>query len=377
MDEKLTGKVVNLTQVDQELADDLTSRMMDYLRRGAKKMPNGDDIGNDIEVKFGTEFSESGIQMTFNVNYALAKPESNTVVGEEVLALAKKKIGKTYGKKLAAAIKEAFGLTKDEFVPGTVMIKDDDEVAVCGPSIKDADKLLVYVFGNDGEEGKFRLIAPTGLKNYEILYSEAEEEEEEEDLEEEETEEEETEEGDDEPEDGDDESEGDEPLIVSLDEDDFESINKKKSAVFFKKLAKALEVEGVVPGTVVTDGEMNYALVGITNDGNLYVKDADELDEGLMQFDEDDIDDVFEMSLVLGEASEDEGDDEEGDDDEDGEDLDFEDEDDGEELDDDFETADVEDMDDDELRTYVVEQELTTAKRAAKLNRAKLLALVA
>lgn len=349
------GDAESLTEITQPFSEALANRVLDFTRRTAQVGVDGGRIDNEFDIQYGAEYTANTIRVTLDLSYVLAQPaqeESGYAIPDSDVALARKKVGKTWGKKLAAAILSTYGTTTADFA-GTVLQKDGEDtvVIVVGPHVEDNEKLMLYVV--DGES-KFRRINGASLKNYTPVEDEGGEDPDEEE-EEEESDDFDDEGSDDDADDGEgsDDDDGDDGegsyMFYAIEDEHTENVDAKKTAAFFKKLTKHFELESAFEaGMVMSDGETNYAMVGVQSDGSILVIDVDDEDGDLLAFDADSVDSILEMELVHGDSG----------------------------LDDDFEGSDPQDYDDETLRDYVVEQELTTASRAMKMSRSKLLALL-
>ncbi len=354
---------VRITEVTEALATAITERLTCYAKTTAALDELQNLIDNSFTVKHGTEFSDNGIQVTIAIEYDVTpvEEENETESRPEVVEIdadlmkkAKKRIGKKVGKKLAKAIKSNYDL--DELVIGTKLDKDGEEVIVLGPDAEDADILVVFVT----ETEKFRKIGAGNLSKYELVMEEVEAESDSDDFEEDEDDTDSDEDDNDDSDDTDNDDSDDngsaddaddaEGMIISLDDEDLEGLDKKATAKFFRKMSEKTGVE-ITYGSVVTDGEDKMALVGINEDGGLHFKYVDADDNDLYSFDEDDLADVLKMTAVMDEAEA------------------------SDELNEDFD-LDFTDMDEETLRNYVIEQELVKENRAKRMNKKQLLKLV-
>ncbi|AXG67027.1 hypothetical protein HOU08_gp301 [Dickeya phage vB_DsoM_JA29] len=372
-------KKVSLAAIDQDLATVLTERLVSTVKETSLAKFDGNNamIQNAFDVGYSTEFDATGgdVRVTLNIKYALEQPEPEEVNGgfeisPELAKKIKARVGKTVGKKLAAAIAEHLGVEASDMTAGTLLSREgeDGQFVFCGASGEDNNKAVLF----NTESEKFRTVGGASLANYSIVEEDEEEEEseeeEEEEIEEEETEEEEDDaEGEDDSEDGDDDSEdGDDDAEGEDDEEDsfeYASVNKKQLANVNKKitsknlpmLSKLWRVpqSALVTGLKLTDGDDTFIFIGMDDDGDLLV--VEEGAKEVVAFDADDIQSLSDYSPVVGEAE----------DDAEGEDEDFED--DGEDYD---------DMDIEELRDVVVQKGLAKVRAAENMTEKKLRSLL-
>lgn len=357
---------VSLTEVGEPLAKIITERLMGIAKDSslAKFDENNAAIQNAFEVGYSTEFDRTGgdIRVTLNFKYALAQPEPEEIDGgyeisPELAKKIKSRVGKTVGKKLAAAISEHLGVDASDMTAGTLLVREgeDGQFVFCGASVDDNNKAVLF----NTETEKFRTISTGSLSNYELV---AEEEDEDED--EDESEEDESEEDEDEDEDSEEDSEE-----ASEDEDgeeyEYVSLSKKQlagrdSEVTEENLSMLSELWGVpesalVAGLKLTDGEDTLIYVGMDEDADLLV--IEEGGKEVVAFNNEDISGLSDYSPVVSdEDSEDSN--EEAEDFEEGED-------------------DYEDLDEDELRDIVVQKGLAKVRAAENMSEKKLRALLA
>ena len=365
---------VTLTEVTQEFTESLAERLYEHLRDSDLLKFDADNvtpITNAVDVKYSAEFAKPNmIHVTLGFEYALPEPEvesdAASAIDDAVIARASKKVGKTVGKKLAAAVKKAFGLTADDFQPGIVFNLNGADFVYCGPSKDDTD--VAYFYGV--ETDKFRPVTIANLTKYEMVAEEVEEPDEDEEEEDEEDED------DTDFDDSDDsESDADEYTYVSVTKEHLADVNKNVTAKYHAKMAEmwGLDADVLVPGLVLTDGETTFAYVGFNNKGGLVVIDV--ADGDLMIYKKADVDTLTEFAAVVG-------DDEKAEDADDAEESDEEEEEEEEDGDDDFDfddepSDDFSDLTQDELIDKVVELGLTTPRKAANMKESKLRELLA
>ncbi|AXG66709.1 hypothetical protein JA13_306 [Dickeya phage vB_DsoM_JA13] len=371
-------KKVSLSTIDQDLATVLTERLVSTVKDTslAKFDRNNALIENAFDVGYSTEFDATGgdVRVTLNIKYALEQPEPEEVSGgfeisPELAKKIKARVGKTVGKKLAAAIAGHLGVEASDMTAGTLLVREgeDGQFVFCGASSEDNNKAVLF----NTESEKFRTVGGASLANYSIVEEDEEEEEDEEDEDEEEIEEEEDEDEDDgeaEDDDAEDDSEEGEDDAEGEDDDsedafEYASVNKKQLANVDKKItAKNLPMlsklwgvpqSALITGLKLTDGDDTFVFIGMDEDGDLLV--VEEGAKEVVAFDADDISSLSGYSPVVGEAEDDA--------EEDGEDF----EDDGEDYD---------DMDIDELRDVVVQKGLAKVRAAENMTEKKLRALL-
>jgi len=365
---------VSLSEVGEPLAKVITERLMAVAKDSslAKFDENNAAIQNAFEVGYSTEFDRTGgdIRVTMNFKYALAQPEPEEINGgyeisPELAKKIKSRVGKTVGKKLAAAISEHLGVDASDMTAGTLLVREgeDGQFVFCGASVDDNNKAVLF----NTETEKFRTISTGSLSHYELV---AEDEDEDEDEEEEEEEEEESEEDEEDEDDSEDGEDSDDDSEDGEDEDgeeyEYVSLTKKQlagrdSEVTEENLSMLSELWGVpesalVAGLKLTDGEDTLIYVGMDEDADLLV--IEEGGKEVVAFSNEDISGLSEYSPVVS--------------DEDGEDSNEEDEDFEEGEDDDYE-----DLDEDELRDIVVQKGLAKVRAAENMSEKKLRALLA
>ena len=381
-----------LTAIDQEFTEALVMRVVEHLKSGNLLSLATDGvtpIDNAFEVTYDAQYAAPNqLQFTIGVEYAMpqqAAANDAVEISAEVLERAAKKVGKTIGKKLAAAIKSAYGVdSAKDLLAGTVLRHGDDEFIYIGASAADADKAYMY----NAESDKFRAVAAANLSSYELVADEEQDEDEEEeeeddnadldfeDDEEEEADDEEAEEEEEEEaeeEDGDDEESEPEYSYRSISKDELSLVNKKVTAKYVAQLAEqwSLDVEALVPGLIVSDGETEFAYVGFDSKGGLVVIDTQ--DGEAMVYAKAQVKSLTEFAAVLGD---DETSDEEEEEVEDEEEAEEEDGDDDFDFDD-ADSADLDDMSEDELRDKVIQAGLTTVRKAGRMNEDELRELLA
>ena len=353
---------VSLSEVGEPLAKVITERLMAVAKDSslAKFDENNAAIQNAFEVGYSTEFDRTGgdIRVTMNFKYALAQPEPEEINGgyeisPELAKKIKSRVGKTVGKKLAAAIAEHLGVDASVMTAGTLLAREgeDGQFVFCGASVDDNNKAVLF----NTETEKFRTISTGSLSHYELVAEDDEEDEEEEEDEEDEEDEDDSEDG----EDSDDDSEdGEEYEYVSLTK---KQLAGRDSEVTEENLSMLSELWGVpesalVAGLKLTDGEDTLIYVGMDEDADLLV--IEEGGKEVVAFNNEDISGLSDYSPVVS--------------DEDGEDSNEEDEDFEEGEDDDYD-----DMDEDELRDIVVQKGLAKVRAAENMSEKKLRALLA
>lgn len=373
---KSVAESVALTKVTEAFTVSLAERVYDLLKDNDVLKFDADNvtpISNDVEVTYDVEFAEPNkIHMTFGLSYALPadEPEAAAEMDDAVIARAAKKVGKTVGKKLAVAIKKAFGMSTDEFQPGVVLSLNDAQFVYCGPSKDDAD--TAYLYSSDSD--KFRAVSSVNLAKYSIVEEDEEEEEEEELDEDEDFDDEEEEELDGEEEEAEDEdapADDAEYSYYSVTKEHLAQISKSVGAKYHDKMATmwGVDADVLVPGLVLTDGETTFAYVGFNAKGGLVVIDIE--DGELMVYKKADVDTLSDFAAVLDNddaESADDTDEEEAEEEEDGnDDFDF----------DDAPESDFADLSHDELIDKVVELGLAKPRKAANMSEDDLRELLA
>lgn len=385
---KSAAEPVTLTEVNEGFTAALAERLFDHLKDNDLLKFDADNvtpITNAVDVKYSAEFAAPNmIHVTFGFEYAMpeAEPEgAESALDDAVIARAAKKVGTTVGKKLALAIKKAYGIPASEFLPGTVLSLSGAEFVYCGPSKDDADTAYLY----SAETDKFRPVTSANLVKYEMVAEEVEEEDDEEEDEDVDFD------------DGDDEEEGEEEEEESSDDTEYTyhsitkahlaDVSKSVTAKYHDRMAEmwGVDADVLVPGLVLTDGETTFAYVGFNNKGGLLVVDIE--DNDLMVYKKADVATLTDFAAVIGDDEEaedaDDAEFEEGDDEEEEEEEESEEEEEEEEEgedDFDFDDTDTEDFDDlshDELIDKVVELGLSTPRKAANMKEAKLRELLA
>lgn len=368
-----------LREVNEEFTSALAERLFDHLKDNDLLKFDADNvtpISNAVDVKYSAEFATPNmIHITFGIEYALpeeeAAEEEQVALDDAVVARAAKKVGSKVGKKLVAAIKKAYGLSVDDFLPGTVLDLSGAQFIYCGPSATDVDTAYLYSADTD----KFRPVTSLNLSKYALVADEEPEDDEDEDEEEEaddeepdadidfddEEEEEEAEEEEEEEAAGDDA----EYSYLSVTKQHLAEINKNVSAKYHDKMADmwGIDADVLVPGLILTDGDTTFAYVGFNNKGGLVVIDVE--DGEIMIYKKADIDTLTEFAAVLDNddaAEEEDGDDEEAADDEEeaegDDDFDF----------DDDAGEDFSDLSHDELIDKAVELGLAKPRKAAAMS---------
>ncbi|QQO90472.1 hypothetical protein pEaSNUABM5_00330 [Erwinia phage pEa_SNUABM_5] len=354
---------VMIQAVDEDFATSLAQRLFEHLKDNELLRLNTDNatpVANDYDLKYGVEFAEPNmIHVTLGIEYAMPQPEpeagTDVELDDAVVARAAKKVGKTVGKKLAAAIKKAYGIPAAEFLPGTVLSLNEAQFIYCGPSKDDADTAYLY----SAETDKFRPVTSVNLSKYELVMDDEEAEEEEEEEEEDEEEE-----------DVADDS-SDEYTYVSVTKQHLADVSKSVTAKYHQKMADmwGIDADVLVPGLVLSDGETTFAYVGFNSKGALIVIDPE--DGELMIYKKADVDTLTDFAAVIGDEGEEEAEDD-AEEEEDGDDEEEEEEEEeGEDDDFDFSDDDNEDFSDlnhDELVDKVTELGLAKPRAAAKMS---------
>lgn len=361
---------VMIQSVDEGFATAVALRIFEAVQNSDLLKLNTDGvtpIENDADLKYSVEFAEPNmIHVTLGIEYAMPQPEpeaeSEAELDDAVIARAAKKVGKTVGKKLATAIKKAFGLPVDEFLPGTVLSLNEAQFVYCGPSKDDADTAYLY----SPETDKFRPVTSVNLSKYELVMDDEEAEDEE-----------------DEEEDEDNGASEDEFTYVSVTKEHLADISKSVTAKYHQKMADmwGVDADVLVPGLVLSDGETTFAYVGFNSKGALVVIDVEDEDMDLMIYKKSDVDTLTDFAAVVdgAEPADDDAEDEEGEEEEEEGDDEEEEEEDG---DDDFDfsdddTEDFSDLSHDELVDKVTELGLAKPRAAAKMTEEDLRELLA